>query len=57
MSRRGGTIPNNPNDQEIETTVRSPEHAPVFGGMSGSAKIPAGDSVRLKITGKRIDPM
>ncbi len=42
----------NPTDKEIETTVRSPDHTPVFGGMSGSVKIPAGDSVRLQIEGK-----
>ncbi|MBI4025249.1 MAG: hypothetical protein HY360_09740 [Verrucomicrobia bacterium] len=46
----------NPTDQEIETTVRSPEHAPVFGGLSGSAKIPAGDSIRLRINGKKLEP-
>ena len=43
----------NPTDKEIETTVRSPEHTPVFGGISGSVKIPAGDSVRLWLDGKR----
>ena len=44
----------NPTDKDIETTVRSPEHAPIFGGMTGTVKIPAGESVRLWIDGKSL---
>ena len=42
----------NPTDQEIRTTIRSPSHAPRFGGMSAWVKLPPGDSVRLKVNGK-----
>ena len=42
----------NPTDKDIETTLRSPKNTPVFGGMSSSVKVPAGDSVRLQIEGK-----
>ena len=42
----------NPTDKEVVATLRSPLHAPIFGGMSTSVKLPPGDSVRLRINGK-----
>jgi len=39
----------NPTDQEIRTTIRSPSHTPLFGGMSALVKLPPGDSVRVKV--------
>ncbi|MEI6166931.1 MAG: hypothetical protein WCS52_07030 [bacterium] len=47
----------NPTDKDIETTVRSPAHAPLFCGMTGTVKIPAGESVRLQIDGKSFQPL
>jgi hypothetical protein len=45
----------NPADREIAATLRSPAGAPVFGGLAATVKLPAGDSVRLRIRGKQID--
>ena len=45
----------NPTNQEIRTTLRSPSHAPLFGGMSAWVKLPPGDSVRLKVNGKAFE--
>ena len=42
----------NPTDKEVVAMLRSPVHAPIFGGMSMSVKLPPGDSVRLPIKGK-----
>jgi len=42
----------NPTDREIAATLRSPAHAPVFGGLTMAVKIPAGDSVRLRCANK-----
>ena len=42
----------NPTDGAIATTLRSPEHAPVFGGMTREVTVPAGDSVRLRGDGR-----
>ena len=39
----------NPTDKDVTATLRSPIHAPMFGGLAATVKIPAGDSVRLKI--------
>ncbi|HEY3418900.1 MAG TPA: hypothetical protein VGM23_18655, partial [Armatimonadota bacterium] len=44
----------NPTDKDITASLRSPAHAPLFGGMSASVKIPAGDSVRYRINGKTL---
>jgi hypothetical protein len=44
----------NPTDDAIETKVSSPVHTPVFGGITGSVKIPAGDSVRVQIKDKKL---
>jgi len=46
----------NPTDREIAATLRSPAHAPRFGGLSATVKIPVGDSVRLRIQGKQLEP-
>lgn len=46
---------NNPTDKEISATVRSPANTPVFGGLNAPVKIPAGESIRLRIDGKKIE--
>ena len=46
----------NPTDKGVTAMVRSPIHAPMFGGLAATVKIPAGDSVRLKINGKSFEP-
>ncbi|MDD5708137.1 MAG: hypothetical protein PHR35_19640, partial [Kiritimatiellae bacterium] len=43
----------NPTDKEITATVRSPAHAPLFGGLSTHVSIPAGDSVRWTVKGDK----
>jgi hypothetical protein len=42
----------NPTDREIVTCGHSPDHAPQFGGLSFSAKLPPGDSRRFPIRPK-----
>lgn len=42
----------NPTDKEISAKIWSPEHAPLFGAATGTVKIPAGDSVKMKLKGK-----
>ena len=44
----------NPTDKEIGTTVHSPTHTPLFGGISISLKLPPGDSKRVTLHGKGI---
>jgi hypothetical protein len=46
----------NPTDKEIASTLRSPTHAPLFGGLTATVKIPAGESMRLGIGGKALRP-
>ena len=46
----------NPTDKEIAATLRSPAHAPLFGGMLATVKLPAGDSVHLRIKGNTFVP-
>jgi len=47
----------NPMDNEVAATLRSPAHAPLFGGLTANVKIPAGDSIRFKINGRQIKPV
>ncbi|MEI8197998.1 MAG: hypothetical protein WCI73_19060, partial [Phycisphaerae bacterium] len=47
----------NPTDKPINTTLRSPEQTPIFGGSTGQVTIPAGDTVRLLIEGKTLRAM
>jgi hypothetical protein len=42
----------NPTDKEIAATLRSPTHAPRFGGLTATVKVPAGESVRFPISGR-----
>ncbi|HEY3397641.1 MAG TPA: hypothetical protein VGM19_08285 [Armatimonadota bacterium] len=44
----------NPTDQAITTTVRSPAHAPLFGGLTAKVTMPAGDSLRLVVKDKQL---
>ena len=44
----------NPTDTEIRTRVVSPPHTPVFGGIEAELAIPAGDTVRAEINGKKL---
>ena len=46
----------NPTEGEVTTMLRSPANTPLFGGMLATVKLPAGDSVRLRITGKAFVP-
>ncbi|MHB9024139.1 MAG: CehA/McbA family metallohydrolase domain-containing protein [Armatimonadota bacterium] len=46
----------NPTEKEITTALRSPAHAPLFGGLTATVKIPAGDSARYTIKGKMLEP-
>ena len=39
----------NPTDQAVAATLRSPAHAPLFGGLSAPVKAPAGDSIFLTV--------
>ena len=38
----------NPTHEEVQARIWSPQHTPVFGGISREVKIPAGDSIRFK---------
>ncbi len=44
----------NPTTQPITCRVWSPAHAPMFGGISATVMVPAGDSVFAGITGRRL---
>jgi hypothetical protein len=44
----------NPTDQPIEAKLYSPPHAPRFGGLETTVKLPAGDSVFYRIDGKEL---
>ena len=46
----------NPTQKPIETTIRSPRHAPEFGGMSARVRIPEGASIRLNIENGALTP-
>jgi hypothetical protein len=46
----------NPTDRDVAATLRSPRHAPLFGGLTAAVRIPAGDSVRLRIHGNQLKP-
>ncbi|MBU4274031.1 MAG: hypothetical protein KKA28_19540, partial [Planctomycetes bacterium] len=46
----------NPTDQAIQATVRSPEHTPLFGGLTTTVTIPAGDSLWLLIRDRILVP-
>ncbi len=58
--KRAGKPPlvevHNPTDREVTTTLRSPDHTPVAGGLTTIVKVPAGDSVRLWFQGKTLEP-
>jgi len=43
----------NPTDKDIAATLRSPAHAPLFGGLTATVKVPAGESVRFPIDGRQ----
>ena len=47
----------NPTDQPLTVTLRSPAHAPLFGGIEQRVALPAGDSVRFLIEGKALNPL
>lgn len=42
----------NPTDKDITSMLRSPTHAPLFGGLTAMVTIPAGESVRFPINGR-----
>ncbi|MHB9022572.1 MAG: hypothetical protein ACYC7E_00125 [Armatimonadota bacterium] len=44
----------NPTERDINARVSSPAHTPLFGGAMAMVRIPAGDSVRLEISGKML---
>ncbi len=46
----------NPTEKPIETTIRSPRHAPEFGGMSAKVRIPEGTSIRLNLENGTLTP-
>lgn len=46
----------NPTRQPAETVIRSPEHAPEFGGMEAKVTIPAGTSIFFDIKKKTLVP-
>ncbi len=47
----------NPTDQPATVTLTSPPHTPLFGGTTGKATVPAGNSVWLEIDGKQLAPV
>ncbi|MBI4026946.1 MAG: hypothetical protein HY360_18315 [Verrucomicrobia bacterium] len=47
----------NPTDKEVSATLRAPPGAPQFGDLTAGVKIPAGDSIRLRINGKQLEPV
>ena len=47
----------NPTAQPVRAKVWSPDHTPVFGGLSATLDLPAGDSLRVAIDGKHLAPM
>ena len=47
----------NPTTASITTLVRSPQHTPIFGGIKAEVTIPAGNSIRLRITNGAMQPM
>jgi hypothetical protein len=46
----------NPTDKEVQTKIHSPAGTPLFGGSTATVHIPAGDSVRWEIKGKKLEP-
>ena len=46
----------NPTDKEVPTKIHSPAGTPLFGGSTATVHIPAGDSVRWEIKGKKLEP-
>ena len=46
----------NPTGQAIVTTLSSPAHAPLFGGLTAGITVPAGDSVWLAVRGGKLVP-
>jgi len=47
----------NPTDAAITATLRSPAHAPLFGGIQERVTLPAGDSVLFEIDGRTLRPL
>jgi hypothetical protein len=47
----------NPTDKPITTTLSSPPHTPLFGGITGKVTVPAGDSVWVEIANKGLVPV
>jgi len=47
----------NPTKQRVATKLWSPAHTPRFGGMSATVTVPAGDSVRLRMKDRTLEPM
>ena len=47
----------NPTDTEVAVTLRSPSHAPLFGGLTATVEIPAGESMRFRVNGKVLEPL
>ena len=46
----------NPTEQAATVTLRSPAHTPIFGGLTATVPLPAGDSVRLRLHGQTLEP-
>jgi hypothetical protein len=46
----------NPTDQAIQTTLRSPTHAPVLGGLHQQVNVSAGQSLFLRFDGHSLRP-
>jgi hypothetical protein len=44
----------NPTEQPITAILRSPDHTPVFGGITAPVTIPAGTTIRLQLEGKTL---
>jgi hypothetical protein len=44
----------NPTNHPLTATLTSPPHTPLFGGITGQVTLPAGDSVRVEIDGKKL---
>jgi hypothetical protein len=46
----------NPTNQAIQTTLRSPTHTPVFGGLHQQVNVSAGQSLFLRFDGHSLRP-
>jgi len=46
----------NPTKQQVAAKLWSPAHTPHFGGMSADLTVPAGDSIRLRVKDRTLEP-